>query len=91
MQTEIFGDDVMAAALIDRLRHHWHIVSIRVNSYRMGHHTELYRALARARATKNSAETEGQQSGGADALRLVTPSAGCQIFDRPMCHVLDRR
>lgn len=42
---EIFGDEVMAAALIDRLLHHCHIVSIRGNSYRMRHHTELYRAL----------------------------------------------
>ena len=42
---EIFGDEVMAAALIDRLLHHCHIVSIRGNSYRMRHHSELYRAL----------------------------------------------
>jgi len=35
----------MAAALIDRLLYHYHIVSIRDNSYRMLHHTELYRAL----------------------------------------------
>ena len=31
----------MAAALIDRLVHHSHIVNIRGNSYRMRHHTEL--------------------------------------------------
>jgi len=42
---EIFGDEVMAAALIDRLVHHCHIVNIRGNSYRMRHHTELGRAL----------------------------------------------
>ena len=29
---EIFGDDVMAAALIDRLVHHCHLVTIRGNS-----------------------------------------------------------
>src|SRR5690606_9955270 len=34
---EIFGDDVMAAALIDRLLHHCHVVNIRGNSYRMRH------------------------------------------------------
>ena len=34
----IFGDDVMASALIDRLLHHCHIVNIRGNSYRMRHH-----------------------------------------------------
>ena len=42
----IFGDDVMAAALIDRLVHHCHIVNIRGNSYRLRHHQELGRALA---------------------------------------------
>jgi hypothetical protein len=42
---EIFGDDVMAAALIDRLLHHCHIVSIRGNSDRMRHHTDLFPVL----------------------------------------------
>ena len=42
---EIFGDEVMAAALIDRLVHHCHIVTIRGNSYRMRQHTELWHAL----------------------------------------------
>jgi DNA replication protein DnaC len=46
---EIFGDEVMAAALIDRLVHHCHIVNIRGNSYRMRHHTELHRALGTSR------------------------------------------
>lgn len=43
---EIFGDEVMAAALIDRLVHHCHIVNIRGNSYRLRHHAELHRVLA---------------------------------------------
>jgi len=42
---EVFGDDVMAAALIDRLLHHCHIVNIRGNSYRMRGHSDLWRAL----------------------------------------------
>ncbi len=42
---EIFGDDVMAAALTDRLVHHCHIVNIRGNSYRMRQHSELYMTL----------------------------------------------
>ena len=42
---DIFGDDIMAAALIDRLVHHCHIVTIRGNSYRMRHHSELWQAL----------------------------------------------
>ena len=41
----IFGDDVMAAALIDRLLHHCHIVNIRGNSYRMRGHKDLWQTL----------------------------------------------
>jgi DNA replication protein DnaC len=42
---EVFGDDVMATALIDRLVHHCHIVNIRGNSYRLRHHGDLWRSL----------------------------------------------
>ena len=42
---EILGDEVMAAALIDRLMHHCHVVNIRGNSYRMREHTDLWQAL----------------------------------------------
>jgi len=41
----VFGDEVMAAALIDRVLHHCHLVNIRGNSYRMREHTDLYRSL----------------------------------------------
>jgi hypothetical protein len=41
----VFGDEVMAAALIDRLVHHCHIVTIRGNRYRMRQHTALWQAL----------------------------------------------
>ena len=37
----VLGDEVMAAALIDRLVHHCHIVNIRGNSYRMRDHHNL--------------------------------------------------
>lgn len=40
---QVFGDDVMAAALIDRLLHHCHVVTIRGNSYRVRHHQHLWR------------------------------------------------
>ena len=35
----------MAAALIDRLMHHCHVVNIRGNSYRMREHTDLWHAI----------------------------------------------
>ena len=43
---DIFGDEMMAAALIDRLVHHCHIVNIRGNSYRMREHRDLAARLA---------------------------------------------
>lgn len=52
---EILGDEVMAAALIDRVLHHCHVVNIRGNSYRMRHHMELHRTLRSD--LENSAET----------------------------------
>ena len=39
------GDEVMAAALIDRLLHHCHIVNVRGNSYRMRAHQDLLRSV----------------------------------------------
>jgi hypothetical protein len=42
---DIFGDDVVAGALIDRLVHHCHIVNIRGNSYRMRQHADLQQLL----------------------------------------------
>ena len=42
----VLGDEVMAAALIDRLAHHCHIVNIRGNSYRMRDHQNLLQADA---------------------------------------------
>lgn len=57
---EIFGDPVMAAALIDRLVHHCHIVNIRGNSFRLRQHTELQRRLqAPPPAERRSKPTEG--------------------------------
>lgn len=36
----VLGDEVMAAALIDRVLHHCHLVNIRGNSYRLRDHTD---------------------------------------------------
>ena len=42
---EILHDEVMAAALLDRLLHRCHMVNIRGNSYRMRRHAELSKAI----------------------------------------------
>ena len=41
----ILGDEVMAAALLDRLLHRCHIINIRGNSYRMRRHADLSKAI----------------------------------------------
>ena len=38
----VLGDKVMAAALIDRLVYHCHIVNMRGSSYRMREHQEMW-------------------------------------------------
>src|SRR3989442_13738265 len=43
---DVLGDEVMAAALIDRLLHHCHIVNTHGNSYRMREHRTLASRLA---------------------------------------------
>jgi IstB-like ATP binding protein len=48
----------MAAALIDRLVHHCHIVTIRGNSYRMRQHADLWHAL---HTTQDPEPTAGRQ------------------------------
>ena len=64
---EIFGDEVMAAALIDRLVHHCHIVNIRGNSYRMRHHSELHRALGPSRGSDRTATPPRSRSRSKEA------------------------
>ena len=56
----ILGDEVMAAALLDRLLHHCHIVNIRGNSYRMRHRGELAQSLNQAAARKNPDPDPGE-------------------------------
>ncbi len=55
----------MAAALVDRILYHWHIVTIRGNSYRMRRHTELRRALHQGSGVRTTLtqEGEGKQNG----------------------------
>ena len=61
----ILGDEVMAAALLDRLLHHCHIVNIRGNSYRMRKRGELAQALHQAPARKNPNPDPGEDQEGA--------------------------
>ena len=57
---EVFGDEVMAAALIDRLVHHCHIVNIRGNSFRMREHQGIWQSLQADQPT-NAAERRSRK------------------------------
>lgn len=48
------GDEVLAAALIDRLLHHCRIVNIRGNGYRMRAHRDLLRTGRTGALTRGS-------------------------------------
>jgi len=65
----VLGDEVMAAALIDRLVHHCHIVNIRGNSYRMRDHSELSRALL---AFDDELHTSPRRRGGKKTKETTT-------------------
>lgn len=73
---EIFGDEVMAAALIDRLLHHCHIVNIRGNSFRMRQHTELWKQLHHNDRHEASASSPPRRS--LKKKELTTSTAGHQ-------------
>lgn len=54
---EIFGDNVIAAALLDRLLHHAIVVEIEGNSYRLREHAELVPESMKGGGTANGKTT----------------------------------
>ena len=76
---EILHDEVMAAALLDRLLHRCHIVNIRGNSYRMRRHVELSKAIHPTAARALSAERARPAPVAPLSPRRGPPK--CQIFD----------
>jgi len=66
---EVLGDEVMAAALIDRILHHCHIVNIRGNSYRLRQHTELWKSLHEGGSQETPRTTRPRRN-----VREVRPS-----------------
>ena len=91
---QILGDDVMAAALIDRLLHHCHIVNIRGNSYRMRKHTDLSKMLHSPLAEPSPSpprKKESKSKGENDDLEARHLPSKCDIFTRHECAIFDRR
>jgi DNA replication protein DnaC len=56
---EVFGDPVVATAILDRLLHHSHVITIRGDSYRL--RQKRRSGLIRGRATPTTNATEGGQ------------------------------
>ena len=52
---EIFGDFVVATALLDRLLHHAVVVQIEGSSYRLREHADLLPDVARAKSLSSAA------------------------------------
>ena len=70
----VLGDEVMAAALIDRLVHHCHIVNIRGNSCRMKDHQNLLQSGSDRRREKSRrviADSNGDRSGDTRPLWIT--------------------
>jgi hypothetical protein len=60
----VLGDEVMAAALIDRVLHHCHLTNIRGNSFRMREHTALRQALTEDLDVEVSRSGRSRAKGG---------------------------
>ena len=95
---EILHDEVMAAALLDRLLHRCHIVNIRGNSYRMRRHMELSKAIhptaSRAVSAEHAGTGEQRHDGCPDSIGSprsgrYAPSAAapekCAFFNGHKC------
>ena len=61
---QTLGDEVMAAALLDRIVHRCHIVNIRGHSYRLRRHAELSKAIhpTASRAVSTLESSSGRRS-----------------------------
>ena len=83
---EILHDEVMAAALLDRLLHRCHIVNIRGNSYRMRRHMELSKAIHPTASRGSSVMMGVRTPSGAPAPVAGAPEK-CAFFNGQKCAV----
>jgi len=99
----VFGDPVVATAILDRLLHHSHVITIRGDSYRM--HEKRRRGLRRLRSTtrrrRNPRPTPSRDEsrveegrGGlrlGQSLRFPSPSRPGEFHPEPLSRVGSRR
>ena len=91
----VLGDEVMAAALIDRLVHHCHIVNIRGNSYRMKDHQNLLQSglgSTQEKSRRVIAGSNGDRSGDTRPLWItgLSPPDSWRSLRQPGYPQLDR-
>ena len=79
---QVLGDEVMAAALIDRLLHHCHIVNIRGNSYRMRAHQNLWRSKE---SSQNHGDSPGRAEPGLLSDRGRQARSGARLWSLLSC------
>jgi hypothetical protein len=74
---EIFGDSVLATALVDRLLHHAVVIPIEGNSYRLREHANLLPEHLRNRAAlQNSKPPEAKHGPGRPRKEAAAPTTG---------------
>ena len=71
---EVFGDPVVATALLDRLLHHAVVVHIEGASYRLRQHADLVPEAMRPKAVSNPAANPPRRRGRPPKNRAGTPS-----------------
>ncbi len=71
---QVFGDSVVAAALLDRLLHHATVVQIEGSSYRLCQHADLVPEAMRARPT--TAATSQKRRGRPPKAEVPDPTIG---------------
>ena len=71
---QVFGDNVVAAALLDRLLHHATVVQIEGSSYRLRQHADLVPEAMRARPT--TAATSQKRRGRPPKAEVPDPTIG---------------
>jgi hypothetical protein len=87
---EIFGDEVMAAALVNRLVHHCHIVNIRGNRFVAGNpgHHAMGGSRSRARRSGSRVPDRGDRharefAAASDRTLRAPPRRACASADVP--------
>jgi hypothetical protein len=76
---EVFGDDVVAAAMIDRLVHHAEVISMKGDSYRLKDRDLGRVPAAKTNDQRSTTIREGPGSAVADGSTLRAPGK------RPAC------